>query len=364
MRKIKIKLMKKILVIISIVLLPLLCGCQGGKAKKSDSQEITYSVQKIWDQGTHAAFTSLIEFNGKYYCSFREGYSHIFDENGDALGHIRVLESKDGNTWESVLDTGLEGIDCRDPKMCVTPDGRIMLIFGGSTYRNKELIKRQGYVMFSKDGRTFTEPEKLVYDPQPSTEPSNWLWRVTWNGDKGYGVSYGLTDEGGRTLILYETKDGINYSQVKYFDVEAFPNETTVRFLPDGKMMMMVRYDDYHGGECNGKWGVAEPPYTDWEFKDMGLRIGGPDFLSLEDGTILAGTRSYLIGKHCKTILLRGNLDGDFQEVLTLPSDGDTSYPGMLVVGDELWVSYYSQDGVPGKANIFLAKIPLEVLTK
>ena len=74
--------------------------------------------------------------------------------------------------------------------------------------------------------------------------------------------------------------------------------------------------------------------------------------------------RSYAIGNHCKTIIIRGNLDGDFQEVFTLPSDGDTSYPGMLTVGDELWMSYYSTDGVPGKASIFLAKIPLKALTK
>jgi hypothetical protein len=36
----------------------------------------------------------------------------------------------------------------------------------------------------------------------------------------------------------------------------------------------------------------------------------------------------------------------------------------MLTVGDELWMSYYSTDGVPGKASIFLAKIPLKALTK
>ena len=322
----------------------------------------SYSVERIWDRGTHAAFTSLIEFNGRYYCSFREGYSHIFDENGDAEGHVIVLESKDGDSWKQVLDTGLEGIDCRDPKLCVTPDGRMMVLFGGSTYRNKELISQQGYVMFSKDGKTFSTPEKIVFDPRPENE-SNWLWRVTWNGDKGYGVSYG-SGTAGRTLILYETGDGINYRQVKSFDVEGFPNETTLRFLPDGRMLAMIRYDDYNGGpECLGEWGVSEAPYTEWNLKRMGLRVGGQDFLVLDDGTVLAGTRSYAIGNHCKTIILRGNADGDFQEVFTLPSDGDTSYPGMLVVGKELWVSYYSTAGTPGNAAIFLAKIPLTALS-
>lgn len=354
--------MKKILIIVSVLLLPVLFGCAPKKAVTQEGT-YTYSVQKIWDKGTHAAFTSLIEFNGKYYCSFREGYSHIFDENGNAEGHIRILESTDGETWEPVLDKGIEGIDCRDPKLCVTPDGRIMVLFGGSLYRDRKLMSQQGYVMFSKDGRTYSEPEKIVYDPKPENA-SNWLWRVTWNGNTGYGVSYGSGDEG-RTLILYETSDGINYKHVKAFDVEGFPNETTLRFLPDGKMLMMVRYDDYdEEKDSRGVWGVADAPYTDWNLKRMGLKIGGQDFLVLDDGTVLAGTRSYAIGNHCKTIILRGNLDGDFQEVFTLPSDGDTSYPGMLVVGDELWMSYYSTDGVPGKAAIFLAKIPLAALTR
>ena len=333
-------------------LLAIMSGCAG-------NGKITYSVQKIWDEGTHAAFTSLVEFGGDYYCAFREGYSHIFDQDGNAEGHIRVLVSKDGNNWKPVLDKGIEGIDCRDPKLCVTPDGRRMLRFGGSLYRNKELVSQQGYVMFSSDGKSFSEPEKIALAPDPANE-RNWLWRVTWNGDTGYGVAYGF-GSAGRTLILYETKDGVNYNQLKEFDFDGFPNETTLRFLPDGKMLMMVRRDD---GDRMGLWGVAEPPYTDWNVTKMGLQVGGPDFLALEDGSILAGTRSYAIGNHCKTVVLRGTTEGDFEEVFVLPSDGDTSYPGLLVVGKELWVSYYSTASVPGKAAIYLARVPLSALRR
>ena len=113
-----------------------------------------------------------------------------------------------------------------------------------------------------------------------------------------------------------------------------------------------------------GYWGYSDPPYSDWNVKPMSLQVGGPDFLLLEDGTILAGTRSYAIGNHCKTIILRGTQDGDFEEVFTLPSDGDTSYPGMIVVGDELWVSYYASSGLPGKAAILFAKLPLAALSE
>ena len=350
-------MMKRISVTIlmaSLFLSALVVSSCGAKAQEGT---VTYSVRKIWDEGTHAAFTSLVKFEDKYYCTFREGYSHVFDEQGNAEGRIRVLASKDGNDWKPVHEVGLEGIDCRDPKLCVTPDGKLMLLFGGSLYRDRNLVSQQGYVVFSKDGRRYTEPEAISLSPATGND-TDWMWRVTWNGDTGYGVSYGSGSEG-RSLVLYSTKDGVGYEKVREFDPEGFANETTLRFLPDGRMLMMVRRD---GSDRMGRWGVSEPPYTDWNIKPMPLQLGGQDFLVLEDGTVLAGTRSYLIGGHCKTVILRGTLEGDFQEVFTLSSDGDTSYPGLLVVGDELWVSYYSTVGVPGKAAIFLAKIPLAAL--
>jgi len=41
--------------------------------------------------------------------------------------------------------------------------------------------------------------------------------------------------------------------------------------------------------------------------------------------------------------------------LLTFPSGGDNSYPGFVVKGKELWVSYYS--GHEGRTSIYLAKL-------
>ena len=58
------------------------------------AQQISYSVEKLWGDGVkHCAFSSLVRFNGRYYCSFREGESHIFDKNGKAEGKVRILAS-------------------------------------------------------------------------------------------------------------------------------------------------------------------------------------------------------------------------------------------------------------------------------
>ena len=49
---------------------------------------------------------------------------------------------------------------------------------------------------------------------------------------------------------------------------------------------------------------------------------------------------------------------GTLTEVLTLPSGGDTSYPGLVWHDGLLWVSYYSSH--EGKTSIYLAKVAFE----
>jgi len=93
----------------------------------------------------------------------------------------------------------------------------------------------------------------------------------------------------------------------------------------------------------------------------MGVQIGGPDFIMLDRETIIAGSRKYLGGTKYQTMLLKGTPEGNFSEVMVLPSGGDTSYPGFIVVGDQLWMVYYSSHET-GKAAIYLAKLPLSQL--
>ena len=233
-----------------------------------------------------------------------------------------------------------------------------MVIIGGSIYRNKELVGSQPHVMFSSDGRTFTEPQPVNVDPNYRTE-RDWLWRVTWHGGVGYSVSYGRNEQGQTPLYLYSTTDGINYKHITSFNIDNFPNEATIRFLNDGRMAIMVRREQ---GDRECMWGVSAAPYTEWEWKKMGTFLGGPDFIVLDDEHIVAGGRT-LLGYDAKTSLFVGTKDGKFEQTVILPSGGDTSYPGFVVVGDELWVSYYSMHDSKN-ASIHLAKIPLSVFGK
>jgi hypothetical protein len=85
------------------------------------------SVKRIWDGGAHNAFTDLIRWRNRWYCTFREGDDHV-----GGNGRIRVLSSADGGTWTSTALVGEAAIDLRDPKLSITPDGGLMM--GGGRF--------------------------------------------------------------------------------------------------------------------------------------------------------------------------------------------------------------------------------------
>lgn len=325
-------------------------------ATSAHGQQINYLVEKIWDNGSHCAFTSIEQYKGNYYITFREGETHIFDRNGNAEGKVRILHSADGKSWEALPLIGKEGFDLRDPKFSTMPDGRLMVIVGGSIYRDRKLTGCQPQVMFSEDGLTYTEPQPVVIEDK-AHNGFNWLWRVTWHEGVGYTISYGKAEGGKTEVSLLSTTDGIHYKHLQTFDIAGYPNEATIRFMPDGQMAVMLRRD---GNAPTGYWGLSHAPYKEWTWKEMEFRIGGPDFIVLDDKRIVAGGRTHLIASAPKTSLLVGKGDGRFSEIITLPSGGDNSYPGLLRVGNELWVCYYSSHET-SKASIYLAKIPLEI---
>lgn len=309
------------------------------------------SVEKIWDAGRHNAFTDLIRFHDRFFCVFRESEGHV---GGD--GRIRVLVSDDGTDWKSAAaPLAEEGIDLRDPKLSITPDGRLMMVLGGSVYGGtKTLMGRQPRVAFSADGYDWTPPQRVLSE-------GDWLWRVTWHDGTAYGVSYRTQprpDETGSDWLasLYKSRDGVQWDRVTDLKVPDRPNETTLRFLPDGRMVALVRRE---AGTKKGWIGSSRPPYTDWAWHETRHQIGGPNFIRLPNGQLWAVGRSYPGG--AKTVLARMTVDGGYDPVLTLPSGGDTSYAGLVWHDGLLWISYYSSH--EGKTSIYLAKVRLNAET-
>ena len=318
--------------------------------------EYGYRVEKIWDNGMYCAFTSLIKYKGYYYCTFREGKSHIFDEKGKAEGQIRIIRSKNLKKWESVLLTGEAGKDLRDPKLSITPDGRLMVSIGVSVYVGRVYKEQYSCTFFSTDGTHYTKPQRCQISGSDKHK-GDWIWRVTWHGGTGYAVNYYTIDKEKFKTQLLGTTDGVNFKVISEFDIPGFPNEGTIRFYPDGRMAVMIRRD---GRDCSTYWAVSPAPYTQWEWYEMPFFIGGPDFQIVNDRLMVAGGRSNQNPDWCTTCIYSGSPDNaDLHPTFTLPSGGDTSYPGILVEKDEIIVSYYSGHETK-RPSIYLARIPLK----
>lgn len=314
------------------------------------------SVKKIWEEAEFNGLTDLIFFKGCWYCVFRESNTHQNGKNGT----IRIIESRDGDEWKSVASFSEVGIDLRDPKLSETPDGHLMLLAGGSVYEKQKgkedrYVTRQPRVAFSLDAKNWT-PLKLIL------EPHEWLWRVTWHQGKAYGVSYRLSDPQNLKrkwfVTLFESDDGIDYKKIVQWPITHNPNEATLRFLPSGEMIALVRREKRWS--AGAYIGISKPPYKKWKWSETKHYFGGPNFLIFPDESMIAGGRLLLkspYGFQMKTIVAKMDLE-KLTPLLVLPSGGDTSYPGMVLKEDCLWVSYYSSH--EGKTAVYLAKIAIK----
>lgn len=299
------------------------------------------SVQRIWNAAPHNAFTDLTRFRGRWFCVFREGSGHVSPD-----GAVRVLTSRDGGTWESAARLTSTRGDLRDPKVVPAPGGRLMLT-AAVAFPMPSAVTHQTLAWFSRNGRDWG-------DPAPVGEPNLWLWRVTWDRGLAYGIGYDTTAE--RFVRLYKSANGIDFETLvpRLFD-EGYPNETSLLFPRnrDGAAVCLLRRD---GDPGTGKVGIARAPYTDWEWKDLGVKIGGPHLLRLADDRIVAAVRLYDGGARTALAWLHPER-GTLQEFLRLPSGGDTSYPGLAWHRGRLWVSYYSSH--EGQSAIYLARVQL-----
>jgi hypothetical protein len=332
--------------------LPLLTGCS--TMLHTEAPPIAgprlVSAVKIWDAAPHNAFTDLTRFGEKWFCTFREAQGHVTGN-----GSIRVITSTDGEQWESAALLSEAGIDLRDPKFSITPDGRLMLVMGGSVYENKALKERQPRVAFSRDGRTWTAPQRVL-------AKGDWLWRVTWHKGRAYGIAYSnaskTTPTNEWTVRLVESDDGTEFRTVANLALPGRPNEATVRFLANDDCVALVRREGMPANADKDAWiGHSPPPYKDWHWHTAGMSVGGPNFLVLPSGALVAsGRQSNPKPASAKTFVGPMTLES-VKADLILPSSGDCSYPGLVWHDGLLWVSYYSTH--EGKTSIYLAKVRL-----
>jgi hypothetical protein len=301
-------------------------------------------VQKIWEAAPHNAFTDLIWHEGRFWCVFREGARHVSPD-----GALRVLSSQDGKSWSSAALIKRTDADLRDAKITVAPGGELMLCGAGALHEPINGATHQSYIWYSKDGRDWGESI-------PVGDPGYWLWRVTWHAGTAYAVGYATG--GKRSTRLYQSRDGRHFEVlVPELFAEGYPNESSLLFQADGTALCLMRRDDKESPAA--MLGSAATPYTDWTFRSLGTQIGGPQLLKLADGRIVVGGRDY-VGKAKTNLWLLDTKAPGVTAIATLPSGGDTSYPGLVERDGLLWVSYYSTH--EGKTSIYLARVRLPAI--
>ena len=312
-------------------------------AQKTNSSLKLLDVQKIWDAAPHNAFTDLIWHNGYFFCVFREGTNHVSPD-----GALLVITSVDGENWQSAALITSENSDLRDAKITVTPGGKLMLS-GAEALHDKSVHTHQSLVWFSDDGTKWSKKQEIG-------DPDFWLWRTTWHNNEAFNFGYGCGEK--KSLRLYKSSDGKTFETlVENLNIEGYPNETSIVFKGD-TAFCLLRHD---GESKTGLLGISIPPYKIWNWKDLEVRIGGPDMILLPDGRFLAAVRLYETDNWhpARTSLCWIDpVNGKLSEALTLPSGGDTSYAGMVFHAGLLWVSYYSSH--EGKTSIYLAKVKTE----
>ncbi|MDF1742840.1 MAG: exo-alpha-sialidase [Gimesia sp.] len=299
------------------------------------------SVQKIWDQDPHNAFTGLTRFKDQWFCVFRTGKAHVSND-----GALQVLSSKDGKDWKPVARLTSETADLRDAKIAVTPKGQLMLS-GAAALHQPNPIRHESMTWFSDDGTHWSKGNVIG-------DPNMWLWGMRWHEGNVYSIGYQTGKTAPKFTRLYKSKNGIKYETVvdKLID-KGYSNESSLIFTKDKTCYCLLRRDG-SGKGANGLLGVAKPPYTDWTWKDLGVKIGGPELFQLPDGRFLATVRLYSPKAHtsiCQIDVEKGTLT----ELIKLPSGGDTSYANMVLHDGVLNVSYYSSH--EGKTSIYFAKV-------
>lgn len=318
-------------------------NCLQVKAQENENSLTLIKVQKIWDKAPHNAFTDLIRYKDRWFCVFREGKAHNSSD-----GSLRIITSTNGEEWETAAQFTSLNSDLREAKITVTPKGKLMLI-GTEAYHDKSVHTHQSSTWLSDDGFKWSKSYKVGH-------PDMWLWKSTWH--KGNAYAFGYTIKREPLLRLYSSTNGKKFKTLVDLKFNNdWPNETSIAFKGDSAFCLLRR-----DGEPNtGKIGTSVPPYTQWKWKDLGIRICGPHMIILPDGRFLAIVRLYdgvtKIRDLRTSICWINPHSGKITEALKLPSGGDTSYAGIVSHNGILWVSYYSTH--EEKTSIYLAQIKI-----
>jgi hypothetical protein len=321
--------------------------------KTSSSTEEILNVEKIWQNGRHNAFPSIVDHNGEYLVAFRSASGHMRTD-----GNITLIKKDFFGNWQIISKLSVDNeLDARDPKLSINPYGDIYLLYSEHEWSSdqKRIIKtRTNYVLGEKNwygSYSFTKPAQIKFKESQKNElpqKIQWLWDVTWNNNTAYGFLYTINSS---TVWLMSSNNGIDYSLIKKVELSGKVNEGTITFS-DNKMKAVIRNNAGNGFVLS-----SMPPYSNFEINQLSIPTGGPNLFVFNNHDLLLTRFWENISNRYTTL---GFLDKNiFKPLIIFPSVGDTGYGDVLMDKYNLIITYYStlNHDENSASDIYLARV-------
>ncbi len=300
------------------------------------------SVQRVFHNGEHNAFTDLVRFKGDFYLTFRscpDGHM-LFPSSS-----IIVLASRDAKEWVKVHQFSVPNRDVRDPHFLVYRNK--LFVYTGAWYcesvrpssEQRNLNQHLGYGVWSEDGRRWSGPHML------EGTYGHYIWRAAVWKNKAYlcgrrkhqFIEMPRNDESRRLTesAMLVSEDGLAFKTVGLFQQQQ-GDETAFCFEKNGQVLAIARRGRGAAEICR-----SQPPFLHWQRKDLDRYIGGPLLVKWRDRYLVGGRK--LAEDGVGTTVFYWLEDDTLRQCLSLPSAGDNSYPGFVALSDRrALISYYS----------------------
>lgn len=305
------------------------------------------SNKKIWDFAPHNAFPDIIRFQNQWFVCLREASLHSDTEPG----MIRILQSHDAINWHAVALLHDKEFDLRDPKFLIHSDGSLMLYVCALSLNSKK--RMFSLSCRSLDGRIFSSFFVIA-------EEGEWLWRIIREEKSFYAASYRFSVPGDRykpwIASLHSSSDGKFFKKVVDWPFKGRPSEACLYILKD-QMTVFIRQDRE---DRKLLVGTSSYPYKEWHFEKAPFYLACPNGVLTQENKAIIGGRLLQINPYGifeKTTLFEYE-NNKWNRMLVLPSFGDSGYPGLVLVGNRLFVCYYSSQ--LKKSAIYLAEVEIE----
>jgi len=324
-------------------------------AARADDKAELVSSKVIWNESPRIGGTDIARFQDRWFAVCCES-----TDQDSSDGAVRVITSADGAKWESVTllksPTPTKGLS--DPKLCVRPDGHLMITALGTvpTPNVPDPVPKFGGTVknmawYSKDGKTWSDVDYIGKE--------NYIFgRVVWHKGSAYCYGAGCICGIAQTIEIYSNKDARRLEPLSQMTFSGFfPGDGIVFFDGDTLHCLMARTSNAVSPDRTGYLGTAKAPYKLWEWKELDKRISDPNAIRLVGGRVIAAVGMH--DKSARTVICELNREtGKLTELLELPTGGNAVSTGLALHDGHLWVSYHANQD--GKSSVHLAKVKLK----